>query len=128
VVTKSGTNQIHGDLFEFVRNGDFNARISSPPPRIRCGATNSGHGGRAYQEGRVFGSSAINARSSAPPAAIHQFRAAEAAAQRRFQRAGIAGANLPARTARLRIRNSGQPFPNDQVPTSRFSPQALNLA
>jgi hypothetical protein len=26
VVTKSGTNQYHGDLFEFVRNGDFNAR------------------------------------------------------------------------------------------------------
>src|SRR5215467_6264306 len=25
-VTKSGTNQIHGDLFEFVRNGAFNAR------------------------------------------------------------------------------------------------------
>ena len=25
-VTKSGTNQLHGDLFEFVRNGDFNAR------------------------------------------------------------------------------------------------------
>lgn len=25
VVTKSGTNQIHGDLFEYVRNGDFNA-------------------------------------------------------------------------------------------------------
>jgi hypothetical protein len=26
VVTKSGTNQFHGGLFEFVRNGDFNAR------------------------------------------------------------------------------------------------------
>jgi hypothetical protein len=26
LVTKSGTNQIHGNLFEFVRNGKFNAR------------------------------------------------------------------------------------------------------
>src|SRR5438876_9867225 len=26
LVTKSGTNDIHGDLFEFVRNGKFNAR------------------------------------------------------------------------------------------------------
>lgn len=26
MVTKSGTNDIHGDVFEFVRNGDFNAR------------------------------------------------------------------------------------------------------
>jgi hypothetical protein len=26
VVTKSGTNDFHGDLFEFVRNGDLNAR------------------------------------------------------------------------------------------------------
>jgi hypothetical protein len=26
VITKSGTNRIHGDLFEFLRNGDVNAR------------------------------------------------------------------------------------------------------
>ena len=26
VVTKTGTNSVHGDLFEFVRNGDLNAR------------------------------------------------------------------------------------------------------
>src|SRR5258708_10655736 len=26
VVSKSGTNEIHGDLFEFLRNGDMNAR------------------------------------------------------------------------------------------------------
>jgi hypothetical protein len=26
VVTKSGTNDLHGDIFEYLRNGDFNAR------------------------------------------------------------------------------------------------------
>src|SRR5947209_886515 len=33
LVTKSGTNQFHGDLFEFVRNGIFNARNSFAPKR-----------------------------------------------------------------------------------------------
>src|SRR5439155_12576424 len=32
-VTKSGTNEIHGDLFEFVRNGAFNARNAFAPKR-----------------------------------------------------------------------------------------------
>jgi hypothetical protein len=33
IVTKSGTNQLHGDLFEFVRNYDFNARNFFSPTR-----------------------------------------------------------------------------------------------
>jgi hypothetical protein len=33
VVTKSGSNEIHGDAFEFVRNGDFNARDFFAPVR-----------------------------------------------------------------------------------------------
>jgi hypothetical protein len=33
LVTKSGTNQFHGDLFEFVRNGIFNARNAFSPRR-----------------------------------------------------------------------------------------------
>jgi hypothetical protein len=32
-VTKSGTNDIHGDVFEFVRNGVFNARNAFAPVR-----------------------------------------------------------------------------------------------
>ena len=33
-ITKAGTNQFHGDLFEFVRNGDFNARNFFAPGGI----------------------------------------------------------------------------------------------
>jgi hypothetical protein len=33
LVTKSGTNDFHGDLFEFVRNGAFNARNAFSPKR-----------------------------------------------------------------------------------------------
>src|SRR4051794_21718652 len=33
LVTKSGTNDLHGNLFEFVRNGMFNARNSFAPRR-----------------------------------------------------------------------------------------------
>ena len=32
-VLKGGTNQYHGDLFEFLRNGDFNARKFFDPKR-----------------------------------------------------------------------------------------------
>lgn len=47
VVTKSGTNQWHGDGFEFVRNGDFNARnffakTVDPLKRNQFGATIGG--------------------------------------------------------------------------------------
>ena len=39
VTTKSGTNQLHGDLYEFIRNEDFNAKgyfdVTNGPPLYR---------------------------------------------------------------------------------------------
>jgi hypothetical protein len=44
VVTKSGTNEVHGDAFEYVRNREFNARnffakVADPLKRNQFGAT-----------------------------------------------------------------------------------------
>jgi len=56
LVTKSGTNQFHGDLFEFVRNGDLNARnffaqTSDTQKRNQFGAT---AGGRIVRDKLFF--------------------------------------------------------------------------
>jgi Carboxypeptidase regulatory-like domain len=45
VVTKSGANSIHGDLFEFVRNGDLNARFY--PAVVRDSLKRNQYGGTA---------------------------------------------------------------------------------
>ena len=56
IITRSGTNQFHGDLFEFVRNGDFNARnffarTHDTQKRNQFGGT---AGGRVIQDKLFF--------------------------------------------------------------------------
>jgi hypothetical protein len=56
VVTKSGTNQFHGDAFEYVRNGNFNARnffakTVDPLKRNQYGGTIGG----PIQKDKTFG-------------------------------------------------------------------------
>ncbi len=68
VVTKSGTNQFHGDVFEFVRNREFNARnyfaaATDPMKRNQYGATDR----RSHPERHAPSpSSAIRGRASGP--------------------------------------------------------------
>ena len=68
VVTKSGTNQIHGDLFEFVRNGAFNARnFFAAAAGYAAAQPVRRHRGRADQEGQAVRFLRLSgARSSAP--------------------------------------------------------------
>jgi hypothetical protein len=72
-VTKSGTNQFHGDLFEFLRNGDFNARNFFAPTRDTLKQNQFGGtiGGPVLRDKLFFfGGFQRTSRRSDPPGSI----------------------------------------------------------
>ena len=121
IVTKSGTNQIHGDAFWFVRNTDLNANdfFSTSPDGLQRNQTGATLGGPliknklflfgGYQRTwlRQISGSGSNLTMAAP------------------FRNGDFSSMLP-RTV-ITDPNSGQPFPGNIIPTSRLSPAAQNL-
>jgi len=130
VITKSGTNQFHGDLFEFVRNGDFQrAKFLCRETGTRCGATSSAErSAPPIKKDKIFGffrlsehadphRSVRSSISFVPTAAVlnGDFSTQESSTCQAMPRAIMDPA-------------TGQPFPNNIVPTSRYSPQALALA
>ncbi len=117
IITKSGTNSIHGDLFEFVRNGDMNARNFFAPvqdtlKRNQFGGAVGGHIIKdklfyfgTYQGTRIR--SAAAGRISFVPTAD--------------ERAG----DFSAISTQLKDPKTGVPYPGNQIPVSQFSPPSL---
>ncbi|MBS1855832.1 MAG: TonB-dependent receptor [Acidobacteria bacterium] len=119
VITRSGTNQLHGSLFEFLRNTDLNANtynaLSKPPlhrnqfggsfggPIIRNKTFFFGTYSGLRQQTTTFLSSAV----------------VPTAAQRSGDFSAIAKAIVDPTT--------GQPFPGNAIPVSRMDPTALNI-
>ena len=129
VVTKSGSNHFHGDVFEFVRNGDFDARdfFSATQDTLRRNQFGGTLGGRilkdklfgffGYQGTRIM-SSPASSISYVPTAAVlaGDFSALESAA---CQSSGKPRTIINPAT--------GQAFTNDFVSPSLFNQQALNI-
>ena len=123
VVTKSGTNQFHGAVFEFFRNEKLNAKRWAPPgvaaakdplDRNQFGAALGG----PLQQGQDV-----------------LLRAATPACDRRRPTTGTprscpprasGPATSPSRRSSRAIPVTGQPFPGDIIPSSRFDPAALD--
>jgi len=123
VVTKSGSNEVHGDAFEFVRNGAFNARDFFAPTndnlkRNQFGGTLGG----PIRKNKLFfflgyQGTLIRSAPAATPAVVPtpsmlagDFRAYES------QCFGGVPQTLKG------------PFVNNVLPTALISPQALNMA
>ncbi len=123
IVTKSGSNAIHGDVFEFLRNNAFDARnffasTTEPLHRNQYGATIGGPLRKdkdfffAYYEGQ-------RDTEGQTQAAI-----VPTAAERSGNFSGLTDPQT-GQPAPLINYFSGQPFPGNQIPVSAISPIAL---
>jgi hypothetical protein len=111
-VTRSGTNQLHGSLFEFLRNEKLNARdffANDVPPfkRNQYGGT---IGGPIRRDRLFFFGSYQGTRERSAPGTITATVPTEA------QRGG----DFSATGRRITDPDTGQAFPNSIIPTSRL--------
>jgi hypothetical protein len=131
-VTKSGTNLLHGDLFEFVRDHRFNAtnrfNTVNPVTRERAddGLNRNQYGGTLggpLRTDRVFFFGAYQGtRLRETPADLFAFIPSAAMLAGDFTQYASAACN-PAGAVTLRA-----PFVNNRLDSSLFSPAALKLA
>jgi len=132
VVTKSGTNQFHGDLFEFVRNHRFNATnpFNSIDPatgeREGDGLSRNQYGGTfggPIAANRMFFFGAYQGtRLRETPADLFAFVPTEAMLAGDFTTYASAQCNA---TGAVTLRG---PFVNNRIDPSRLSPAAVKLA
>jgi hypothetical protein len=119
VVTKSGTNELHGSAFEFLRNEDLNARnFFSPSADILKRHQFGGSVGGPVVKDKVFYFGTIQATTlRSLPASLNSVVPTAA------QRTG----DFSAITRQLKDPATGQNFPNNQIPMSLFAPAAVKL-
>src|SRR5665213_3583371 len=118
ILTKSGSNGFHGDLFEFLRNGDFNARqegtlVRDTLKRSQYGGT---AGGRIIKDKLFFFGGYQGTRQRSDPASQTAYVPTPATLMGDFSA-------FPA----IKDPNTGAQFPGNIIPTSRFDPAAVKL-
>jgi hypothetical protein len=129
-VTKSGSNQFHGDAFEYIRNGDMDARNFFAPvhdslKRNQFGGT---AGGKIVSDKLFFFGGYQGTRNrSNPPQSIAYIPTA-AALDGDFSTLAGAGCQSSGKALTLKDPTTGTPFPDNQIPQSLLNPVAVTIA
>ena len=129
VVTKSGSNDLHGDLFEFLRNGDMNARNffaakHDSLKRNQFGATVGDH---IIRDNLFFFAGYQGTRNRSNPPQSQATVPTSAALTGDFSALESAGCQSSHQPRTIKNPFNGQPLPNNQVPQSLFNPASLKL-
>src|SRR5690348_11784884 len=130
VVTKSGSNSYHGDLFEYLRNGNVNARPFFAPvhdslKRNIYGAT---FGGKIIANKLFFFGGFQGLRNRSQPPTITSFIPTPATLNGDFSGITSAGCQSNGRAIQLKDPITGQNYQNNQIPKDQLNPAAVKLA
>jgi Carboxypeptidase regulatory-like domain/TonB dependent receptor-like, beta-barrel len=117
VITKSGTNSLHGDLFEFLRNGDLNARNFFAPVHdtLKRNQFGGSAGGPILKDKLFFFGTYQGTRIRSSAAGKISFVPTAA------ERAG----DFSVIPTPLKDPKTGAVYPNNQIPVSQFSAPSL---
>jgi hypothetical protein len=123
LTTKSGTNAVHGNVFEFFRNEDLNARnyfqTSNPvKPAYRRNQYGGMVGGPLVRDRTFFFADYQGQRQSIG-------RTVTSNVPTLAEREGVFRQNIY--DPRTTVGNTRQQFPNNTIPTSAMDPVALSL-
>ncbi len=116
-VTKSGSNRWHGDLFEFLRNGDVNA-INYFAPRqdsLKRNQFGGTFGGRIIRDKLFFFGGFQQSDIRQDPSASTAFVPTAAALSGDFSALDGAGCQAKGVTRVINDPTTGHPLPNDQI-------------
>ena len=140
VVTKSGTNGFHGDLFEFLRNYELNARTKglvevsgsvAQPVRDSLKRSQFGGtvGGKIIRDKLFFfgGYQQTVQRSNPATNTAHVPTALTLAGNFSVEDAATSAGGCQSKAITLKDPTTGLPFPGNIIPTSRFDPAAAKL-
>jgi hypothetical protein len=118
-ITRGGTNEFHGALFEFLRNGDLNARnfFASTNDGLKRNQYGAGAGGPIRKNRTFFFGSWQGTTLRSAPSENVAITPTEA------QRAG----DFSGTTAQLSDPRTGAAFPGNRVPTSLFDPISVKI-
>jgi hypothetical protein len=119
IVTKSGTNQFHGNLFEYIRNGALNARNFFAPvgDKLKRNQFGGTFGGRIIKDKLFFFGTYQGMQLANVAGGLTAF--VPTAAQRTGDFSSLAQQLVDPTTR--------QPYPGNRIPTSLLDPVALKL-
>lgn len=128
VETKSGANQLHGSLYEFLRNGDLDATsffsVGQPKPPFHQNQFGGTVGGPIIKNKLFYFGSIESLRIDAGTTNISLV---PTDAEKAGNYAGRPTIFDPATTAAVGSGDTRTPFPNNIIPASRFDPVSAKV-